>query len=303
MKKQGIISLGEAFIDYISIDETNSRYLKQLGGTTINVAVGTRRHGIPSYYLCKLGMDEGSQFVEQELIKEKINLDYCVRTPAKKLSGVFIHINENGERYFHDYLNPTSDVVLTEDQLDQELFHHCKIFYFGSGTLFQESAKITTKTAIKYAKENHTLVAFDVNIRLKRWASEVLCRNTVQSFIQFADIVKLAEEELFFLTETKTVDDGLEKLAQWKIPFVFITMGKNGAYAVHKDRKIFVPGIEVKAIDTTGAGDAFMAAILYRFHDNGFPANSEQLAEYTQYANQAGAIATTKIGSLTAFNE
>ncbi|MGG3466915.1 carbohydrate kinase [Neobacillus pocheonensis] len=303
MNKQGVISLGEAFVDYISLDKTNSKYEKLLGGATVNVAVGMSRLGIPSYYLCKLGTDEISRFVEQELNKENINTEFCVRTPHKKICGVYVHIGENGESYFHSYLNPTPDEVLTEAQLEKGLFDQAKIFYFGSGTLFQKSANSATETAIKYAKESNTLVAFDANIRLKRWENEEQCRETILSFIPFADIVKFAEDELYLLTETKTIDDALEKLAHLKIPFVFITMGSKGAFAVSKGRKAFVPGVEVKAVDTTGAGDAFMAALLYCFHEKGSPSDLSQIIEFTQYANRAGAIATTKIGSLTAFNE
>lgn len=300
MIKQGVISLGEAFVDYISTDRANTKYQKLLGGATVNLAAGTRRLGVPSYYLCKLGTDEISQFVEQELRKENINTEFCVRTPRKKICGVYVHLNEIGERYFHSYINPTPDEVLSEDQLDRGLFEKAKIFYFGSGTLFHDSAKETTKMALKYAKESNTLVAFDTNLRLKRWESEEKCRKTVKSFLVDVDIVKLAEDEVLFLTETKSIDAGIEELAQWKIPFLFITLGSKGAYAVLHGRKTHIPGIEVNVVDTTGAGDAFMAALLYRFHEKGEPADLRQLAEYTQFANQVGANATTMIGSLTA---
>ncbi|MDN3016389.1 carbohydrate kinase [Paenibacillus sp. BSR1-1] len=303
MNKQGVISLGEAFVDYISIDKSNTKYEKLLGGATVNVAAGTSRLGVPSYYLCKLGTDETSQFVEQELKKENINIEFCIQTPNKKICGVYVHLNENGERYFHSYINPTPNEVLTENQLRRELFERSKIFYFGSGTLFQESAKLTTRKAINYAKVSNTLIAFDANIRLKRWESEDQCRKTVLSFLPFADIIKLAEDELYFLTETEKMDDGIKILSQWKIPFVFITMGSKGAYAaLYNEKNIFVPGIEVKAVDTTGAGDAFMSALLCSFHEKGNPQDLSQLTEYTQYANQIGAIATTKRGSLSAFN-
>ncbi|MGG1675263.1 carbohydrate kinase [Neobacillus sp. NRS-1170] len=302
MKKHGVISLGEAFIDYISIDKSNTKYEKLLGGATVNVAAGTSRLGISSYYLCKLGTDEISHFVEQELKKENINSEFCVRTPNKKICGVYVHLNENGERYFHSYLNPTPDEVLSEKHLVPDLFEPAKIFYFGSGTLFQEKAKLTTLTAINYAKKSNTLIAFDANIRLKRWESEDNCRKTILSFLPFADIVKLAEDELYFLTETEKMEDGIKKLSQWKIPFVFITMGSQGARAVTKGTNIFVPGIEVKSVDTTGAGDAFMSALIYSFHEKGIPQDTKQLTEYTKYANHVGAIATTERGSLTAYN-
>ncbi|MFJ7726739.1 carbohydrate kinase [Neobacillus sp. NPDC097160] len=300
MGKQGVISLGEAFVDFISKDSTNTEYQQLLGGATVNVAVGTRRLGIPTAYLCKLGTDETNQFVEAGLSKERINTEFSVRTASKKICGVYVHINDCGDRYFHSYLNQTPDEVLTEDELSREVFEQSRIFYYGSGTLFHEKAKKTTETALIYAKNSQNIIAFDANIRLKRWESEEQCRKTVSSFIRSADIVKLAEDELNFLTETNSFEIGIEKLSQYRIPFLFVTMGRKGAFAVMNGDKVFVPAMIVEAIDTTGAGDAFMSALLYCFHEKGLPTKMSQLIAYLKFANNVGAAATTKIGSLSA---
>ena len=298
LSKEGIISLGEAFVDLISTDQTNTRYRQFLGGATVNVAVGTSRFGIPSYYLCKLGTDENSLFVAEALKKENINIDYCVSSPEKKVCSVYIHLDENGDRYFHKYVNETPDEWLTVDELEKETFHAGKIFYFSSGTLFNDKARKTTEQALTYAEESQMLVAFDANIRLKRWESEEECRERVSSFLKRADLVKLTEDELLFLTETSTMEEGLVKISNLNIPFLFITMGEAGACVLHDGKRMNVPGIKVKAVDTTGAGDAFFAAVLSRFHEKGVPVDDVQLKEYVQFANKIGAIATTKIGSL-----
>ena len=298
LSKEGIISLGEAFVDLISADQTNTRYQQFLGGATVNVAVRASRFGIPSYYLCKLGTDANSLFVAKALKKENINIDYCVSSFEKKVCSVYIHLNEDGDRYFHKYVNETPDQWLTVDELEQELFHAGKIFYFSSGTLFNDKARKTTEQALAYAEEYHMLVAFDANIRLKRWESEEECRERVSSFMKRADLVKVTEDELLFLTEASTMEEGLVKMSSLNIPFLFITMGEAGACVLHDGNIMDVPGIKVKAVDTTGAGDAFFAAILSRFHKEGVPVDDSQLKEYVHFANNIGAIATTKIGSL-----
>jgi fructokinase len=300
LKKQGVISLGEAFVDLISADSTNTEYQQLLGGATVNVAVGVKRLGIPSYYLCKLGTNQLSEFVESELSKERIDTTFCIRTSVKEICVVYVHLDENGERYFHKYINNTPDVVLTENELDMKVFAMARIFYFGSGTLFHETSKKTTMTALTFAREANTLIAFDANLRLKRWESESQCRKTVCSYLNQVDIAKLTEEELFFLTETDLMEDGLNKVSAYNIPYLFITLGSKGAIAVMNGRKVYVPSIEVDAIDTTGAGDAFMAALLYQFHEKGMPTELIQLEEYTTYANRVAAMTTTQLGSLTA---
>jgi fructokinase len=300
LKKKGVISLGEAFVDLISVDSTNTKYQQMLGGATVNVAVGVKRLGIPSYYLCKLGTNQLSEFVESEISKEGIDTNFCVRTSVKEICVVYVHLDENGERYFHQYINNTPDVVLTENELDKQVFDMARIFYFGSGTLFHEKPKRTTLTALKYAREANTLIAFDANLRLKRWESESQCRRTVSSYLEQVDLVKLTEEELFFLTETTLIEDALNIVSAYNIPYLFITLGSKGAIAIINGRKVYVPSIEVDAIDTTGAGDAFMAALLYQFHEKGLPSDLLDLEEYTAYANKVAAMTTTQLGSLTA---
>ncbi|MBT2680499.1 carbohydrate kinase [Bacillus sp. ISL-35] len=298
MKKHGIISLGEVIVDLIATDSSNTTFQRLLGGATVNVAVGVSRHGIPSYYLCKLGRDESSKFVDGELKKEGVDLSFCSYNMNKQICSVYIHLNELGERYFHSYVNETPDEWITAEELDRGPFLKSKLFYFGSGTLFHPIARKTTKQAIHNAREENMQIAFDTNIRLKRWKSEHQCRETILSFVQKADIVKMTEEEMQFLTETETLESALDQIAKLEIPFLFVTKGKDGAYAIHENRIVHVPGIPVKAIDTTGAGDAFMAAILSRFHDNGIPHNEAELREYTEFANKAGALSATKLGSL-----
>lgn len=297
MKKQGVISLGEAFVDYVSVNPTNTTFQPFLGGATVNVAAGTSRLGIPTYYLCKLGTDCISQFVEQELKKEGINTEYAIHADSKKICGVYVHTNEAGERIFHSYINDTPDELLTADEVSKDVFEKTKVFYFGSGTLFHEKAKATTETCLKYAKANGNLIAFDTNIRLKRWKSESHCRQTIISFLKKTDIVKIAEDELYFLTETDSLEEGVEKLDQ--IPFLFVTMGEKGSYCFMKGKRYFVPAPMVKAIDTNGAGDAFMSALLYGFHEKGIPSSDSELTKYLQFANHVGAAATTQIGSLS----
>ncbi|MBD8068167.1 carbohydrate kinase family protein [Bacillus sp. PS06] len=298
MSKQGIISLGEAFVDLIAEDQRNTSYKLFLGGATVNVAVGTSRLGVQSYYLCKLGTDETSQFVETKLKREGINTDFCIHSSNKSICRVYVHLNEFGDRLFHSYINESPDELLTEDELSIEVFRYAKLFYFGSGTLFHEIAHRTTERALTYARSTSTLVAFDTNIRIKRWESEDNCRNTINSFLNRADLVKMAEDELLFLTETDTLAKGLEKIAQFNIPYLFITLGKDGALGIYKGNQLFVPGIKVEAVDTTGAGDAFFAAILTCFHEKGKPRNHSQLKDYIKFANVEAARSTTKMGSL-----
>jgi fructokinase len=296
--KTGIISYGEAFIDYISTDKVN--YNKYIGGTTINVSVGLQRLGTPVYYLSKFGIDEKSQFVKSELLKEKVNLHYCFESPTKKVSSVYVHILENGDRSFHAYENKSPDDLLFAEELNDELFEAASLFYFGSGTLFHPVALQTTRAAVRLARKHKTLIAFDPNIRMKRWESEEQCRSIILDFLKSVDILKLSDQELTFLMKSTTVEEGLQMLSSYTIPYVWVTLGEEGALAVHGHNRTLVQGEKVEVVDTTGAGDAFMAGILHCIQTHGLPKTTTELIKYTMFGNHLGGLAVTQQGALTA---
>ncbi|WP_141432244.1 carbohydrate kinase family protein [Bacillus sp. 03113] len=298
MKKQGILSFGDAFVDYIATDLSNKSFETYLGGTTINVATGVARLGIPTSYICKLGMDKVSHFVEEELTKEKVDIHYSVKTPTKKICGVYVHLNEEGDRYFHSYMNETPDEVLKVEDLNPAPFEQAKIFYFGSGTLFHEQARKATEKALELAKKYQTLISFDSNIRMKRWKSEEECRQTILPFLDKIDILKISEDELFFLTETKSLVAAFKELEIYQIPYVFITLGEKGTYTVSSNGKAIEPAQKIEALDTTGAGDAFMSGILACFHEKGAPTSLADLKKYAKIGNAMGTWVSTQMGAL-----
>lgn len=298
MERKGILSLGDAFIDYVSRSSDNNCFERSLGGASVNVAVHISRFTIPSFYLTKLGSGEDSQFVEKEMLKEKINLEDSVRTPTKKISKVYVHLDASGERYFHKYENETPNEVVLESDLKESSFENKSIFYFGSGTLFHPSARAATKKAIEIAKEKGLFIAFDANIRIKRWKNEEECRQVMMEFLSFVDILKMSKEELLFLLEVQSVEKGLANLEKFQIPLKLITLGEKGAIGLLYEEKVQMAGKVVKAIDTNGSGDAFMATILACIYKKGFPACKKEMESYMDQANRLGAIVATKAGSL-----
>ena len=298
--KEFILVYGDAFIDYIANDTTNTSFTKFLGGATINVAAGISRIGAPSALITITGDDETSAFVRTEIQQEGVNLDYAVLVPEKRASGVYVHLTENCERIFKDYIDETPDLQVTAEQLNEEAFKRASVFNCCSGTMFHPTALETTRTAVEMAKRNGTLIAIDANIRPLRWSSEKYCRETIASFFQDANILKLTDEELFFLTETNSIEAGLELLKPLNVPIVLVTVGANGAYAVLNGEVMHVPVEQVVPVDTTGAGDAFMAGVLRYVHFNGLPTTTESLFDCVAFGNKLGALAATKAGALTA---
>ncbi|WWB84019.1 carbohydrate kinase [Priestia aryabhattai] len=296
--KKGIISYGEAFIDFIAKNESNTDFDPFLGGTTVNVAVGVQKLGAKAYYICKLGSDETSDFVRKKLLIEGVNQSGCVTSKTKKVCEVYVHKSKEGDRHFHSYIDSTPHEQVYKHELQEPLFEQAAIFYFGSGTLFHRISQETTKEAVRLAKKYRMLVAFDPNIRMKRWESEAACRNTVTPFLYETDILKISQDELLFLMNSTDLTESLEKLRSYHIPYVWITQGEDGAVAVTANQTLHVSAKEVHAIDTTGAGDAFMAGILWCIHEKGLPESEESRKRYTMFANALGEAVSARYGGM-----
>lgn len=298
--KDFILVYGDAFVDYIAKDYTNTSFTTYLGGATINVAAGISRIGAPSALITITGDDETSEFVRQGIKNEGVNMDYAVFVPEKRVSGVYVHLKEDGERIFKDYVDEAPDLQVTAEQLQEEAFKRASIFQVCSGTMFHPTALETTRAAVEMAKEKGAIIAVDANIRPLRWSSEDFCRETIASFFPDADILKLTDEELFFLTEKNTIEAGIAALDHLLIPIILITVGEEGTYAVLNGEVTHVPVEKVVPVDTTGAGDAFMAGVLRYVHFNSLPTTTEELVACVAFGNKLGAMSATKAGALTA---
>lgn len=299
-KKEFVLVYGDAFVDFISNDRTNTTFTKFLGGTTVNVAAGIARIGAPASLITITGDDEVSKFVRREIEKEGVSLDYAKIVPEKRVTGVHVHLLEGNERMFTDYMDETPDLQVEVAHLNEEAFTKASVFNFCSNTMFHPTALATTKAALAMAQKHEAIIAMDANIRPLRWESPQQCHDTVGEFLSQADVLKLADEEMYFLTETKTIEDGIAQLAQYNIGLVMVTVGANGTYLVMNGQTVHVPSIEITCVDTTGAGDAFMSGILRQIHLNGMPQTIEEAYDYVYFANRLGAFAATKAGAITA---
>lgn len=295
-----VLTYGDAFVDYIAADTANDSFNRHLGGATVNVAAGVSRLGLPSGFITITGDDETSVFVRNELLKEGVDLTHAVLVPEKRVSGVYIHLTPDFDRIFADYVNETPDLQVKSHQLKRSSFEKASIFHFCSGTLFHPEARATTRKAIELSKAYGVLCSYDVNIRPLRWESEERCRTTVLDFLPSIDFVKLTTAELAFLMETESLEEGIARLSHFNIPLVFVTDGENGTHAVFQNQLHHVPVVPVQPVDTTGAGDAFMAGVIRHVHLHGLPKTLQEVVECAAFANKLGALCATKAGALTA---
>lgn len=295
----GVICLGEALIDFIPLDSENLTYQKAPGGAPANVAVGISKLGGKAAFIGKVGDDVLGHFLKETLEGYGVDTAPLFMTNEARTGVTFVTLEPSGERSFSFYIDPSADRFLRKEDLDPSLFKNNKIFHFGSISLISEPSRSATLWAIDKAKEAGMLVSYDPNLRLGLWESEDQARETILSVLPSADILKVSDEELTFLTGDASLEKGLAKLPE--VPLALLTLGGEGSIYSFKGETGKVPALRCQVVDTTGAGDAFVSGILYSINESPKPlaSHSEQeIREMVRFASISGGLATTKKGAM-----
>lgn len=299
----GIISLGEALVDFTQLDDSNECFRKNPGGAPANIAVALSRLGVNVSFIGKVGDDVLGNFMQEKLAKEGVNIENMLLTNEARTALTFVTLDENGDRSFDFYINPSADRFLKSKEIDENLFKENKILHFGSISLIDEPACSATKYAVKKAKKEGLLISYDPNLRAGLWSDLKEAKEKIRSMLIYSDILKVAKEELEFISGKKNIKNGVEYLkSEYEIPLIFVTNGDEGAYYYKKELG-FVSSIDVDVVDTTGAGDGFVSGILYnlnKWDKNIYNLNKEELEYMTKFANVSGGLVTSESGAMSA---
>jgi len=301
---KGIISLGEALIDFTPLDENNMKFQKSPGGAPANVAVGLSKLGAKTTFVGKVGNDVLGSFLKETLDEKGVNTGSMLLTDEARTGLTFVTLDESGERSFSFYINPSADTFLRAEDINEDIFKENKILYFGSISLIHEPARSATKFAVKKAKEHGMLISYDPNLRLNLWQDAEVAKAGITSMLGEADILKISEEELEFITGREDVEAGVKELkAEYNIPLIYVTFGSKGAYYYYNNQLKFVPAMKVETVDTTGAGDAFVSGILHNLNktDKKIGELDKAFLDYTiRFASISGALAASQKGAMSA---
>ncbi|RFB17159.1 aminoimidazole riboside kinase [Bacillus sp. HNG] len=301
--KQGVICLGEALIDFIPLDQDNMKFLKSPGGAPANVAVGAAMLGAKSSFIGKVGDDVLGNFLKQTLENYDVQTEAMYLSKEARTALTFVTLDEEGEREFSFYIEKSADRFLTPEEIPASFFDEHNVFHFGSISLIDDPAEAATKKALQLAKENGLVVSYDPNLRPMLWKNLDIAKQKIVSVLSEADIVKLSEVELEFITGETDIERGVGRLAEYDIPLLFITLGKDGVHAFYKGEAIFVEAQKVKSVDTTGAGDAFVSGLLYQFSKRDKKITDytlDEINEITSFASVSGALAVSQKGAMSA---
>lgn len=300
-----VIAIGEVLIDFTPAGRSaggNEQFECNPGGAPANVAAALSRLGARSALISKVGEDQFGSLLQNALLSSGIDVTGVSVTKEAGTTLAFVHLDDQGDRSFSFFRKPGADTFLDTGDVPLGRIESSRVLHFGSLSMTHEPARTATRTAVLRAKEAGVLLSFDPNIRFSLWESTEEARQSIYWGMNYADMLKISEEELSFLTGTDDVEKGsLEIQQQFDIGLVVVTLAEKGCYYRMPGHDGYVPGYPVKAVDTTGAGDAFLGCLLYQILASGSSLpdlTHEQIINMLTFANAGGALVTTRKGAL-----
>ena len=299
------VCLGELLIDMVSDADASlgdaPRFLKAPGGAPANVAVGLQRLGTSASFIGSVGNDPFGEFLIETLKNENVDVSSISKSNIARTTIAFVATRSDGKKDICFYRNPGADMQLRADDLSTRIFDGARLFHCGSVSLSENPCRDAQFHAAKMARERGLLVSFDPNWRPSLWKNHDHARELIHQMLPLSDIVKIADEEWEFVTGTNDFATGAAQIRAMGPKLVVVTKGADGAYFNCENCEGEVAGFEVDAIDTLGAGDAFVAGLLnqllqHRVLEDAL--NHATLTQIVRFANACGAIATQTAGAI-----
>lgn len=265
-----VVCLGEALVDFLP--ERRGRRVRDvrrwtpcLGGAPANVAVGLARLGATSALVGVTGDDEFGHFLREGLAREGVDVSRLRHARGGKTGLGFVSLTAAGERSFVFYREHSAEKRLSQADLRgaQRLVSKAAVLHVGTNSLLLPEAREAVLGALDAASRRGQLTSCDPNLRLHLWPRPGELKALLKQLVPRCAIVKLSDEEIDFVTGTRDVDEALARLERRGVLLPVVTQGAKGASfrlcgQVHR-----VPAPKVRVVDTTGAGDGFMAGLLY----------------------------------------
>lgn len=313
IKKYEVTAIGELLIDFTengSSQQGNPILEANPGGAPCNVLAMLQRLGHSTAFLGKVGDDIFGRRLHKTLEELGIDTTGLILDAQNRTTLAFVEKKADGDRDFSFYRNPGADMMLTEEEIPEEVVGNTGILHFGTISMTHEPVRSATKKAIALAREAGALLSFDPNLREPLWDSLDNAREQMAYGMSMCDILKISDNELQWFTGEEDYVAGIGRIQQeYDIPLILLTMGKDGSRAYYRPYKeqekentlmVEVPALlQEKTIETTGAGDTFGGCCLHYILQYGITGLTEEfLKEMLRFANAAASIITTRKGAL-----
>lgn len=310
MKQFDVVALGELLVDFTRnglSDQGNPLFEANPGGAPANVLAMLQKLGKKTAFIGKVGQDGFGNLLADTVREAGVDVRALVRDAEIPTTLAIVNTFPNGDRDFSFYRKPGADLLLREEELDEELLRGCRIFHFGTLSLTDEPCRSATIRALNIAREAGAIISFDPNWRPPLWSSEDAAREQISWGLGQCDVLKIADNELLFMTGEEDFDRGAAILKEQypNIRLLNVTAGGDGSHSYYGGMQVFEPACSLGGvIETTGAGDTFCACVLNYVLDHGLDGLTESnLQEMLRFANTAAYIVTTRKGAIRSMPE
>jgi fructokinase len=301
-----VICLGEVLIDFVpTVTPTTlidaPAFRKAPGGAPANVAVALARLCRSSAFMGMTGDDPFGHFLQQTLAEAGVDTGPLRFTHEARTALAFVSLRADGERQFMFYRHPSADMLLRPEDVDEAVIRASRALHFGSISLISEPSRSATLHAIELARAAGCLISCDPNLRLALWPDAGAARAGLVEAIAAADVVKISDDELLFLTGS--TDPGAARAHLWQAHhrLLVVTLGASGCVFMTAGVTGMVGGFSVASVDATGAGDAFVAGLLDGLlADPDALGDPDRLRAICRFACAVGALTTTERGAIPA---
>lgn len=304
MKSYDVVTLGELLIDFTSSGTSkqgNPVMEANPGGAPGNVMSMLTRLGKKTGFIGKVGKDIfGNQLIDA--IKE-VGIDTAGIMVDEEVNTTlaFVQTKPDGDREFSFYRNPGADMMISENDLDENMLKNCRAFHFGTLSMTHEKNRAASYKAIDVAKEAGAIITFDPNLREPLWKSLDDAKEQVMYGLSKCDVLKISDNEIEWLTGNTDFDEGVKWIKERypRISLILVSAGADGSIAYTDEYKVEVPAfVRNDTIETTGAGDTFCACVINYCLDHDMRFDEAGLKEMLTFANAAASIVTTRKGAL-----
>jgi len=302
------VALGELLIDFVPEENgvtlaEASTFVKAPGGASANVAVGLARLGVQAGFVGKVGDDPFGHFLAGVLEDNHVDVSQLGYDEHAHTALAFVSLTSSGERDFVFYRNPSADMRHRPEEVDEDYLGGAAMLHIGSISLIQEPSRSATLRALDIAEERGLWVSYDANLRLALWPSPDAAREGIRSVWRRAHVIKISEDELEFLTGSRDMA-AARTLRHDRLRLLVVTRGDAGAWYLTRQGEGEVSGYRVETVDTTGAGDAFTAALLASLLEiGGLEKDRRALDAALRRASAYAALTTTRRGAIPALPE
>lgn len=298
-----LCAIGDILIDLTPMDPSPSGNLVfecNAGGTIANLAAAAGKLGLRTLMVGKVGYDELGKNIRGKVESCNVDMSGCKADPEAFTTLSLVTLN-NGERSFTFSRKYAADIRLTLEDVPMEKVLASKVLHFSGMCLTDQPIRDTTFHVINEARQKGMLITLDVNYRESLWASQEEAIEIIRKSLSYVDIYKSSEEEIALLTGEEDLEKAAKKIISYGPKMVIVSCGPKGSFYYYNGWTGCQNTYDTKPVDTTGAGDCFMAAVLYRIIKRGNidGMTQNEIEDILDFANAAGAQSITNRGGVS----